>query len=299
MTVATVEQINELRVLTAVREAIESDGDEQTASRIDDLIHQANESTGRIQVAFCGLFSAGKSSLLNTLCQSHQLATGAVPTTAVISQVELPGTDGHVILMDTPGVDSTDDAHREETESALHLADVIALVMDYQHVEAEENLELARTFSDQGKRLILIVNQIDKHFDWELSFEEFDARVQSVFTDYDIHHEALFYTSSESSPHNQVQALAEWLRNLASSSDDVRVESLHRRLRELVQEHVKRLFDERRQSLDEKLVEQLGAVPFDDSEAREWLNERQMELAKLEEEREAAISALLDSQHTA
>ena len=39
--------------------------------------------------------------------------------------------------MDTPGVDSTDDAHRISTESALHLADIVFYVMDYNHVQSE------------------------------------------------------------------------------------------------------------------------------------------------------------------
>ncbi|MDQ7863141.1 dynamin family protein [Peribacillus frigoritolerans] len=42
-------------------------------------------------------------------------------------------------IMDTPGIDSTDDAHRVSTESALHLADVVFYVMDYNHVQSEVN----------------------------------------------------------------------------------------------------------------------------------------------------------------
>src|SRR5690606_1676530 len=36
-----------------------------------------------------------------------------------------------ITVMDTPGVDSTDDAHRMSTESALHVADMVFYVMDY------------------------------------------------------------------------------------------------------------------------------------------------------------------------
>ena len=56
----------------------------------------------------------------------------------LVSQIEI----GHstsslpegVTVMDTPGVDSTDDAHAMSTESALHIADMVFYTMDYNHV---------------------------------------------------------------------------------------------------------------------------------------------------------------------
>ena len=138
---------------------------------------------GKSVIAFSGHFSAGKSSLINTLCGAQILASGPIPTSANLVMIEhaqqemaeasvqykngdnevIPtqvgfqldthvGDNGFIaridelskngsevdrihihlpvplladqlILMDTPGVDSTDDAHRMSTESALHLAD--------------------------------------------------------------------------------------------------------------------------------------------------------------------------------
>ena len=46
--------------------------------------------------------------------------------------------------MDTPGVDSTDDAHRLSTESALHLADLVFYTMDYNHVQSELNFRFTK-----------------------------------------------------------------------------------------------------------------------------------------------------------
>ena len=49
-----------------------------------------------------------------------------------------------VSVMDTPGVDSTDDAHRLSTESALHIADMVFYVMDYNHVQSEFNFNFTQ-----------------------------------------------------------------------------------------------------------------------------------------------------------
>ena len=46
--------------------------------------------------------------------------------------------------MDTPGVDSTDDAHRLSTESSLHVADLVFYVMDYNHVQSGLNFTFTK-----------------------------------------------------------------------------------------------------------------------------------------------------------
>jgi predicted GTPase len=76
---------------------------------------------------------------------------------ALVSQIEI----GHsqsvlpegVTVMDTPGVDSTDDAHRMSTESALHLADIVFYVMDYNHVQSELNFQFTKTLMKYNPRL--------------------------------------------------------------------------------------------------------------------------------------------------
>ena len=72
--------------------------------------------------------------------------------------------------MDTPGVDSTDDAHRVSTESALHLADIVFYVMDYNHVQSELNFQFTKQLLHYNENIYLIVNQVDKHREEELSF---------------------------------------------------------------------------------------------------------------------------------
>src|SRR5690606_15008797 len=82
-----------------------------------------------------------------------------------------------VTIMDTPGVDSTDDAHRISTESALHLADIVFYVMDYNHVQSELNFIYTKKLLEYGTNLYLIINQIDKHNESELTFKQFKQSV--------------------------------------------------------------------------------------------------------------------------
>src|SRR5690606_20055814 len=139
---------------------------------------------GQLTIALCGHFSAGKSTLLNTLCGAKLLPSSPIPTSAnvvtiaygeqakAVVEVASNGTVRHdeggngqlgqycedgetyvsvelqypsplrksgVNLLDTPGIDSTDAAHKLATESALHMADVVFYVMDYNHVQSEIN----------------------------------------------------------------------------------------------------------------------------------------------------------------
>ncbi|MGZ9584106.1 dynamin family protein [Paenibacillus marinisediminis] len=104
-------------------------------------------------------------------------------------------------LLDTPGVDSTDDLHREATEAALHMADVVCYVTDYNHVLSEINFAFAKQVAEAGKPLIWIVNQIDKHRESELSFEQYRSSVSKALHDWGIHPAAVFYVSMMDADH--------------------------------------------------------------------------------------------------
>lgn len=96
------------------------------------------------------------------------------------------------VIMDTPGIDSTDDAHRIATESALHLADIIFYVMDYNHVQSELNFLFTKALSDAGKEIYLVINQIDKHREEELSFTTFKESVQKAFASWGVEPAGIF-----------------------------------------------------------------------------------------------------------
>ncbi|TLS37458.1 dynamin family protein [Pseudalkalibacillus caeni] len=99
------------------------------------------------------------------------------------------------VIVDTPGIDSTDDAHRLATEASMHLADIVFYMVDYNHVQSELNFEFVKELEDQNKKVILIVNQIDKHNELEISFRDFKQGVKDAFADWNIDLEEIFFTS--------------------------------------------------------------------------------------------------------
>ncbi|MCY9423312.1 dynamin family protein, partial [Bacillus paralicheniformis] len=64
------------------------------------------------------------------------------------SQIEMVEIEGpfsgiapQAVLIDTPGIDSTDDAHFLSASSILHQADALFYVVHYNHVHSEENVK--------------------------------------------------------------------------------------------------------------------------------------------------------------
>lgn len=214
----------------------------------------------RCVLAFCGHFSAGKSTLVNRLAGSQILPSSPIPTSAnqVLIRHGAPGAtvrfrqrgavdlapseldrlgaycvDGDAVdgveirhplrhvpdglwLMDTPGIDSTDEAHRLVTESALYLADAVFYVMDYNHVQSEVNLRFTRSLAEWGKPVYLVINQIDKHVELELSFAQFRRSVTNAFAAWGAQPEGVFFITLREPDHplNEWPALLETLERL-------------------------------------------------------------------------------------
>ncbi|ASS74275.1 hypothetical protein CIG75_04255 [Tumebacillus algifaecis] len=147
----------------------------------------------------------------------------------------------HVSVMDTPGIDSTDDAHKVSTESALHLADVIFYVMDYNHVQSELNFSFTKTLKDRGKPVYLVVNQIDKHMDFELDFEEYRDSVREGFATWGIEPDGLFFTSLMEADHeeNMYDQLEDKLHQLFADKAALLSNSVVASALYLIEEHAK------------------------------------------------------------
>ncbi|MFK3936323.1 dynamin family protein [Alkalihalobacillus sp. NPDC078783] len=215
----------------------------------------------RFQMAFCGHFSAGKSTLLNEFIGSNVLPTSPIPTSANIISIQygdlgvvvksrenqeqtweghIPwekvaewGRDGISIeevaihaplsflqndaaVFDTPGVDSTDPTHQSITMEALYSMDMIVYVMDYNHVQSETNLYFLKQLSQEKKPLYIVINQVDKHDDSELSFETFQTSVKTVFDQWKIQTSRIFYTTMKKRNHplNQFTELERELKSI-------------------------------------------------------------------------------------
>src|SRR3954452_4509701 len=228
----------------------------QSAERAKDLAIKLERQ--EYSIAFCGHFSAGKSSMINRLMGENILPSSPIPTSANLvkiksgedyakvffkedrprlypapydyEKVKTYCKDGDQIesieisysktlipkdtlIMDTPGIDSTDDAHRIATESALHLADIIFYVMDYNHVQSELNFLFTKELTEAGKEVYLVINQIDKHKDEELTFQDFQKSVVESFASWGVKPARIFYTSLKDKRHpfNQFQELQEFI----------------------------------------------------------------------------------------
>ncbi len=255
--------------------------DEVNAEKARQLFEKVQKQ--EFAIAFCGHFSAGKSSMINEMLGESLLPSSPIPTSANIVKVKsgeayakvyyknsLPVqysapynyekvkqfcVDGdfveqieisyktnnlpeNVVIMDTPGIDSTDDAHRLSTESTLHIADVIFYVMDYNHVQAELNFQFTKELSDLGKRLYLIVNQIDKHQEHELVFSDFQRGSIEAFESWGISFERMFFTSiRENVPHNELPNLKTLLQDLFVKKEQLFLETWKSAALQLVEAH--------------------------------------------------------------
>ncbi|MXQ53762.1 dynamin family protein [Shimazuella alba] len=168
------------------------------------------------------------------LCQDGDRATEIL-----IERMDIPLPSG-VAVVDTPGVDSTDEAHRIATEASLHISDVIFYMMDYNHVQAEGNLKFVKELTDRGKQVYLIINQIDKHRDTELSFADFQQGVGTSFAAWDIRVAGIYFTSLKQPkhPHNQLTQLKELLHRLYKNKDQLIEQNVEREMNYLIQQYI-------------------------------------------------------------
>ncbi|UKS30529.1 dynamin family protein [Paenibacillus sp. HWE-109] len=290
---------------------LQTTGDHDNAIKLGQLLDKLH--TDRMNIAFCGHFSAGKSTLINQLCGHTLLPSSPIPTSANIVSIRngapgahvshrakgegaaqqerqttialdeldaycVNGTDietveitypisflgEHTALLDTPGIDSTDDAHHQSTESALHLADVVFYVMDYNHVQSEVNLAFTKKMKEWGKPLYLIVNMIDKHKEWELPFAQYQEGTKQAFLSWGIEPDGLLFVTMKepSHPHNEYAKLQWLLSRLIERGDTLRSFSIDASARYLAAEHGKWLAEQHEPQKDELLdrISQEGDV---------------------------------------
>jgi len=144
-----------------------------------------------------------------------------------------------ITVMDTPGVDSTDDAHRLSTESALHLADLVFYTMDYNHVQSEMNFSFTKELMRYNPNVYLIINQIDKHRDSELPFEQFKSAVESSFKMWGVNPRGIFYTSllDFEHPHNDFNEVKSIVKGSIENWQENFIQNAHKTIEKLNDEH--------------------------------------------------------------
>jgi len=145
-----------------------------------------------------------------------------------------------VVIMDTPGIDSVEDAHRVATESAIHLADIIFYVMDYNHVQSELNFRFTKELVEAGKEIYLVINQVDKHSEQELSFADFKKSVIESFASWGVKPMEVFYTSLKEEMHeqNQFVELQTFLAKRLKEKDVLLQQSISHSLQKISKDHI-------------------------------------------------------------
>ena len=296
--------------IAALHAFFTDNNDFETAIKAKQLADKLSDQ--EFSIAFCGHFSAGKSSMINRLMGEDLLPSSPIPTSAnlvkvksgeeyakvyfkqgnprlypapydyetvksyckdrdQIQSIEISHNTNDLpkgaCIMDTPGIDSTDDAHRIATESALHLADLVFYVMDYNHVQAEVNFLFTKELADAGKDVYLVINQIDKHRDEELSFEQFANSVKDSFASWGVHPAHIFYTSlkAEDHQHNGFKNLQKFIHSKWEERLKLLPLSIEQSLRKLVAEH-RSYLQERDHEQIEKLDEILSVISLDQQE---------------------------------
>lgn len=300
-------------------------------------------------IAFCGHFSAGKSTMINRLIGENLLPSSPIPTSAnlvkvragddyakvifknakprkylapydykmvknyckdgdAIEAIEISHADSTLppdtVIMDTPGIDSADDAHRIATESALHLADLILYVMDYNHVQSELNFMFTKELADAGKEVCLVINQVDKHSESELSFAKFRTGVVDSFASWGVQPARIFYTSLKNPAHeqNQFPQLQSFMQQRLAERSKLLLHSVFCSLQRVLCEH--------RRSVEARLAtETTGAqaalADLNDDQRSELVDEYKVLSAErrlitggvgpAEEEFDAGIGKILDN----
>ena len=133
-------------------------------------------------VTIIGEFNAGKSTFVNALLGEPLLPMGITPTTDAIELIRYalgpgkqvgvrddavrewthPNTGGEgVVIVDTPGTGSVFQKHEQIAKSFLHRSDLVIFLLSAKRALAETErlyLELARSY---GKKIIVVINQVD------------------------------------------------------------------------------------------------------------------------------------------
>ncbi|WP_164668867.1 dynamin family protein [Virgibacillus doumboii] len=291
-----------LQHLAGLYQAMTENNDNKNANKVLDVFEKLNKQ--EFVISFAGHFSAGKSSMINSLLGRSILPKSPIPTSANVVKIKSGNGNARVyfhddapveyqepydidmikefakdkasikeieintsetilpddcVLIDTPGIDAADDTDRLITESSLHLVDALFYVMDYNHVQSDVNLQFLKKIQDYEIPYYLIINQIDKHEESEITFKMFNENIKQTFDQWGISPEMFFYSSlvKASSPHNQFPEIKDKLFSLMYSKNDS-FSGAARSVNQIIKEH--------QQFLRDLYEEKLAEVSMDDSD---------------------------------
>ncbi len=182
----------------------------------------------------------------------RELNTGDLDIASISMKVAHPVFKEKTVFQDTPGVDSRTDSHEDSANRFLLNSDYIFFTVEYNHVESEHNLRLLKEISEMNIPFSLIINQIDKHDDGELSMDTFIARIKRTLSQWRIMPEKVFTTSIYDTPHNDVKALAVHISHVESRHGAYEA-AYHERIVDNIERRQLHYLDDQISSLQERL----------------------------------------------
>lgn len=131
------------------------------------------------KIALIGQPNVGKSSLFNRIAQKRiAIVSDLAGTTRDIRKHEVEILDKTALMLDTGGIDETNDAifsnvKRKAIETAKE-ADIILFMVDGKNIPDDKDKELFYELQVLGKELALVVNKIDNDKELERLWEFFE-----------------------------------------------------------------------------------------------------------------------------
>lgn len=131
------------------------------------------------KIALIGQPNVGKSSLFNRIAQKRiAIVSEQAGTTRDIRKHEVSILDKTALMLDTGGIDETNDAifsnvKRKAIETAKE-ADIILFMVDGKNIPDDKDKELFYELQALGKELALVVNKIDNDKELERLWEFFE-----------------------------------------------------------------------------------------------------------------------------
>lgn len=126
--------------------------------------------------------------------------------------------DNGTVIQDTPGIDATFKNHEASTMKFLLISDVVCYTVEYNHVNAEKNFAQIRALNRLNVPVVLIINQIDKHQENELSFESFKLAIEENIERWQLKIDHILYTSIYDSPNNEINKVIPLMKRYAHTA---------------------------------------------------------------------------------
>src|SRR5699024_6731434 len=101
--------------------------------------------------------------------------------------------------------------------------------MDYNHVQSEVYLYLLQEMQKQSVPIYILINQVDKHQEADISFYDYDKRVKETIDQWSINPNNIYYSSILDTyhPQNQLVYLKEDIFEQLTKLQDIQPNLIH------------------------------------------------------------------------